>query len=59
MTDWQDIYRSLDPKQPLQPDDGRLERELYTNDFLDNVRTLLQLNAGTQYKFLLSGHTGC
>ena len=59
MTDWQDTYRFLDPKQPLQAGDDRLERALYTNDFLDNIRTRLQFNAGTHYKFLLSGHGGC
>jgi len=59
MSDWKDTYRNLDPKQPLAADDSRLERSLYTNDFLDNVRTLLELNAGTNHKLLLSGHTGC
>ena len=59
MSDWKTVYHSLDPKEPLQANDHRLARALYTNDLFQDVKDELELNGDTDYKLLLSGHTGC
>lgn len=59
MNDWKAVYHNLDPKEPLEADDHRLARALYTNEFFQDVKDELELNGATDYKLLLSGHTGC
>ncbi len=59
MERWQDVYHKLDPREPLEINDERLERSLYVNDFFVNVKDTLLLNGGRNFKLLFSGHTGC
>ncbi len=44
MERWQDVYHKLDPREPLEINDERLERSLYVNDFFNNVKDTLLLN---------------
>ncbi|MFA5353476.1 MAG: P-loop NTPase fold protein [Thermodesulfovibrionales bacterium] len=59
MTTWQEIYHRLDPTQPLEANDERLDRDLYLNDFFRSVRTQVLINKEKNYKLLFSGHNGC
>lgn len=59
MNDWKTVYRNLNPKEPLAANDPRLERALYTNEFFQHVKDELELNSHTNFKLLISGHTGC
>ena len=59
MSSWQDVYRRLDPMEPLKRRDDRLEEGLYADDFYAAVRDKLLLDATGRYKLLLSGHVGC
>ena len=59
MPSWQDVYHYLDPKEPLDASDKRLEKKLYINDFFNSIKEVLMLNKDRNHKLLLSGHTGC
>lgn len=59
MAAWINVYRKLDPSEPLASKDRRLERGLYVGGFIESIREKLVINKNKNYKLLLSGHTGC
>ncbi len=59
MQTWQEIYHNLDPQESLTSNDPKIDKNLYINDFFDNVKDTLILNIQKNYKLLLSGHIGC
>jgi len=56
--DWKEIYKNLDPMEPLTPGDPRLEIDLFKN-YIHNVAQLILLGKNTNQKILFSGNIGC
>lgn len=55
---WQDIYKTLNPMEPLEPDDPRLTIQIFRN-YLSDVADLVVLGKSQQQKILFSGNIGC
>ena len=56
--DWKEIYKNLDPMEPLKPGDPRLEKDIFKN-YINNVAQLILLGKNTNQKVLFSGNIGC
>ncbi|MCI0512579.1 hypothetical protein L0128_05150 [candidate division KSB1 bacterium] len=55
---WKEIYKNLNPMEPLQPEDHRLTIELFSN-YINDVADLIALGKERQQKILFSGNIGC
>lgn len=56
--DWKEIYKNLNPMEPLQPEDPRITTEIFSN-YINNVADLILLGKDKQQKVLFSGNIGC
>ncbi len=54
---WKEIYKNLDPKEPLEKNDRRLCKNLFGNHVSD-LAELISVEGGRNQKFLFSGNIG-